>query len=930
VAAARYRPWVVCLAGYVIFFGALFGPVWARGSSLAVGDAMVQSGPACYGPRGLWTTALFLGYPLAADPTQLRFYPLSALCPLPGALEVLVATPFLIAAFGMTGFVRSLTGSWTAAIVAGLAFALGGFENGHAGHIMISTPGAWSPYVLWAFETMRRSPAHRFAFAGAAVATALCILSGQPNTPLFALTLAVAYALLCAPAAEGGAGRYLRTCGIAFALGIGLSGIQLAPEFELWLNATRRAISYEFFTGDQLSPLQLLVRLAFPYLLGGSGGSLYPLSSGALGSFTEMANSSGLALVLVAAVGALAPGGPRRWFWAGVAVLGWALSLGSTLGLSYVTYHLPLYSLFREPGRHAFESGFALAVLAGFGIAALERRTVTVRAAALAVCGTAALGTVAWLLFALGGANGAPGLSALDELALPDHLNPLRNPALALPLVTWLCAAAALFVAVRRPATRGPRLALVAAFAASALAFAEGGYWNWAAPSRSEFARPALAAGVADVLGPAHHRLIVRPGADESLAANMTQLWGVPLVTGYLSLVPSHLQRLLDLTPEGATGPDVFAPENAAVLDLVGAGLFAIDPADVREERSSTDPFGTADLSVFLGGRGAAPIQSVRFAVAPAFAGTRLALLDALGFAAEIPQGATVAEAVVTGADGRRLTFPLRAGIESAEAAYDRSDVRSRMRHRPAATASSDGTFRRYLTSLPLPPHFLTAQIEVRRTYPDPQNGAFSLYGVALVDDHLGSALALGAMSYLSSDPGHWRERTIDGHLYYENLGALPKVWIPREVRPADDASALAAMRALRDGRATYDARALAFVDDPVGRVRGARGSVTIERLDETALTLHADCATECVVADDDLWYPGWEARVDGVRTPLLRLDVALRGIRVAPGSHRIELRYAPLSVTLGLIVSLLAALALAAYLAVGSARGRERFAYDA
>jgi hypothetical protein len=337
----------------------------------------------------------------------------------------------------------------------------------------------------------------------------------------------------------------------------------------------------------------------------------------------------------------------------------------------------------------------------------------------------------------------------------------------------------------------------------------------------------------------------------------------------------------------------------------------------------------------------------VRYSIGPAFTANRLVLLDALGFSAEIPQGTTVAEVVVTGvggnavsgvrgsavsgvrgnavsgvrgnavtgARGNVLTFPLRAGIETAEAAYDRADLRGHIRHRAAATASSDGTYRRYFTNLHLPPGFRPASIEVRRTYRDKQNGAFSLYALSLIDDRSGRALALGPLSYLASDPAHWRETTLAGVPFYEDLRALPRVWIPREARAADAASALAVMHATLGDRPTYDARQLVFVDDPAVSVRDAKGNVGIEREDDTTVSLRADCATACMVADADLFYPGWEARVDDRPARVLRVDLALRGVLLAPGRHRIELRYAPLSAGVGFGITLLAAAVLALYL---------------
>ncbi|MBN1922330.1 MAG: hypothetical protein JW892_13865 [Anaerolineae bacterium] len=60
-----------------------------------------------------------------------------------------------------------------------------------------------------------------------------------------------------------------------------------------------------------------------------------------------------------------------------------------------------------------------------------------------------------------------------------------------------------------------------------------------------------------------------------------------------------------------------------------------------------------------------------------------------------------------------------------------------------------------------------------------------------------------------------------------------------------------------------------------------------------------------------DLWYPGWTARVDGERTPILRAYTALRAIQVPEGEHEVSLRYEPLSFRIGVGITFLALLAL-------------------
>ena len=62
-----------------------------------------------------------------------------------------------------------------------------------------------------------------------------------------------------------------------------------------------------------------------------------------------------------------------------------------------------------------------------------------------------------------------------------------------------------------------------------------------------------------------------------------------------------------------------------------------------------------------------------------------------------------------------------------------------------------------------------------------------------------------------------------------------------------------------------------------------------------------------------DTWFPGWTAHVDGREFPVERADYAFRAVRLEPGRHEVEFRYAPGSVRLGLALSVLALLAIVA-----------------
>ena len=53
-----------------------------------------------------------------------------------------------------------------------------------------------------------------------------------------------------------------------------------------------------------------------------------------------------------------------------------------------------------------------------------------------------------------------------------------------------------------------------------------------------------------------------------------------------------------------------------------------------------------------------------------------------------------------------------------------------------------------------------------------------------------------------------------------------------------------------------------------------------------------------------EVFYPGWKALIDKTEVEVYRTNYALRGIKVPPGEHKIELLYEPASFKLGAGIS--------------------------
>ncbi len=60
-----------------------------------------------------------------------------------------------------------------------------------------------------------------------------------------------------------------------------------------------------------------------------------------------------------------------------------------------------------------------------------------------------------------------------------------------------------------------------------------------------------------------------------------------------------------------------------------------------------------------------------------------------------------------------------------------------------------------------------------------------------------------------------------------------------------------------------------------------------------------------------DTYYPGWVAKIDGVGTPILRCNYAMRAIMLPPGAHKVSFMFRPLSFRVGCWISLLTLCAL-------------------
>jgi len=99
---------------------------------------------------------------------------------------------------------------------------------------------------------------------------------------------------------------------------------------------------------------------------------------------------------------------------------------------------------------------------------------------------------------------------------------------------------------------------------------------------------------------------------------------------------------------------------------------------------------------------------------------------------------------------------------------------------------------------------------------------------------------------------------------------------------------------------------------DSAGRNENAYSEITgITRQNQHSLRIDMNATRPVVLVLSEIVFPGWRAQVDGKSTSIYRLNYALHGIVVQPGTHRIELIYRPDSLLIGAAMSVATALLL-------------------
>jgi hypothetical protein len=146
------------------------------------------------------------------------------------------------------------------------------------------------------------------------------------------------------------------------------------------------------------------------------------------------------------------------------------------------------------------------------------------------------------------------------------------------------------------------------------------------------------------------------------------------------------------------------------------------------------------------------------------------------------------------------------------------------------------------------------------------------------------------------------------GWKVYENPQAYPRAWLVHEsmVEPSSD------KLFERLGAPEADPHRVALFSAPLDAElepmpEGAQEEVRFDLYQANRLELKVRAGSRGLLVLSEIYYPGWQASVNGRPARIYKVDGALRGIVVPAGESRLTLRYMPRSILVGGVLTLLA-----------------------
>ena len=323
------------------------------------------------GELPLWNPWVAGGEPFFASLQPGLLYPGSLVLyglPMPAAFDWLVALHYPLAGAGLALLLRRWGHGWTAALMGGSVFMLGGFFASLGTFVNNLQTVAWLPWIFLAWDRVLDGGRIRDLLLFA-VLCGVAFLGGEPQMLVLGLGLVFAHGLFRVEARELRSGKQTAAFVIAGILAVAIVSVQFLPFAEYMSHSVRRLpIELEYASSLSLEPAEALHLLLPPALRSGAHGFSTRFMASSKVPWILSVYTGGITLAL-AFIGVLRGRGPR-WilFWAGVTALSLLLALGSHSPLYRALFEwVPPFRPFRYPEKFLLIGALAISVFAAQG-----------------------------------------------------------------------------------------------------------------------------------------------------------------------------------------------------------------------------------------------------------------------------------------------------------------------------------------------------------------------------------------------------------------------------------------------------------------------------------------------------------------------------------------------------------------------------------
>ena len=908
------------VGAFVIYFWqGVFG-----GYYFVSGDALVYSYPmrkvawemVRQGSLPLWTPHILSGYPLLAMAQLGIGYPLTWFyLILPGHLaeHIYVLAPYLLAPIFLFAYLREIGLRRLASLLGALSFTYAGFMVSGLGQTAMFTNAVmWMPLMLIAMERARTRSFVR-CLIGAGLAYAMAVLTGLGQGFLYAGLIALAYGLFLSLIADDKLISWPRWK--PFFVGVGgvglaacLAAFQIAETMQAQRLSIRRTLTYEIFSGGSFSPLQFWQSLLNPIYHHNYEATAYVPLLAVL-----------FAIVAIIAACFSSQTHRRTFFWLLIAVFSMLLMMGDHTPLYRLAFRIPVLNLFRIPWRHAYEWTLAVSILAAFGWNAaatcLKQMAETQRTRLIAAT-----------------------LTVLT-IAASVAVIKLANKPVEAGQTFWP-------VGLSEPTLLKAKLALTALFAASAwfglklakspwrtallvVVIGAACYWeqrlmglNWWMPQNrtavyfNSISPPSV---FLKQFPPEQNRIYssLGPGFTVNLLRhephNLASRQGQHNAAGYEPLMSNRYSRAFGAgwsfdTPSFSAplDPQVLSPD-WRVLDLLNVRHLVELNVPVTDAFTKDGiKFAVAEAKAEL------PAKTSRIFSGSSKPVDSLSLVTTLANSPHVEQGRAIGRFLIHTADGQIIEREVKAGIDSAEWAYERAEVKATIRHsRPAVYDSqpvdAQNSFQalRFQTKFDLGEKVLVDRVEVKNV---DDLASLIIWKATLYDSAGNEAYVLRQRL-----PAHWRKvYDHDSATIFENPHVLPRARMVPKAKAVSEEDALKAIRG--ENQEPFNPREIALLEQPpLTKVNLAideafsQADARISSYAPNRLTIETSSDKRAALVVSEMNYPGWEATIDGQPADIYTANYLLRGVIVPEGKHVVEMRYTAPAAKLGGILSALA-----------------------